>query len=147
MAAAVWEEVGGVDAVVLTAAVADYRPTAPAAHKLRRADGPPEIALEPTPDILAGVANMADRPILVGFAAEVGSLDGAVAKAISKGVDLLVGNDVAQAGSGFGTDTNQVAFISPDGSVEHLPMLGKDEVAARLWERVMSMLASGATAR
>ncbi len=147
MAAAVWGEAGEVDVAVLTAAVADYRPAAPVDHKLRRADGPPTVTLEPTPDILAGVAGLADRPFLVGFAAEVGSLDGAIEKAISKGVDLLVANDVAQEGSGFGTDTNQVAFIGPDGSVEQLPMLGKDEVAVRLWEKVMSMLGVEAVRR
>jgi len=130
-----------IDVAVLAAAVADYRPSDPVAHKLRRADGAPQIVLEPTPDILKGVAEMGERPFLVGFAAEVGSLDGAVDKARRKGVDLLVGNDVAQAGSGFGTETNQVVFVAPDGTVEHLPMLTKDEVADRLWQRVVAELA------
>ena len=71
-------------------------PTDARTSKLRRADGPPDIELEPTPDILAGVAAMADRPFLVGFAAETGSLEEAVAKAKRKGVDLLVANDVSK---------------------------------------------------
>jgi phosphopantothenoylcysteine decarboxylase/phosphopantothenate--cysteine ligase len=83
---------------------------------------------------------MDPRPLLVGFAAEVGSLEGAIAKARSKGVDLLVGNDVAEEGSGFGTDTNRVAFITPDGEVDAQPLLSKGEVAARLWDRVIGLL-------
>ena len=140
MASAVWDASKGADLAVLAAAVADYRPADPATAKLRRSEGPPRIDLEPTEDILAGVAAMDPRPFLVGFAAEVGSLDGAVAKATSKGVDLLVGNDVAEPGSGFGTETNRVAFISPDGSIDQLPLLGKDEVARRLLERVADSL-------
>ena len=104
--------------MVMAAAVADFRPARPATDKLRRVAGMPTIDLEPTPDILAGLAEMKPRPYLVGFAAEVGSLDGAVEKAQSKGVDLVVANDVRAAGSGFGTDTNQVTLIDPDGSID-----------------------------
>lgn len=143
MAAAVWEHAVGADVAVLAAAVADYRPADPVTHKLRRAEGPPRISLEPTPDILAGVSKMPDRPLLVGFAAEVGSLEGAIEKARGKGVDLLVANDVARAGSGFGTDTNEVALITPDGSFEELRLLDKTEVAEHLWARVISMLETG----
>ncbi len=142
MAAAVWAEAPQVDVAVLTAAVADYRPSDPVSHKLRRADGPPTVTLEPTPDILAGVASLTDRPFLVGFAAEVGSLDGAVTKAREKGVDLLVGNDVAKPGSGFGTDTNEVVFVTGGGSVSHLPLLTKEEVAERLWDTIAGHLAA-----
>ena len=102
MADAVWKVAPEVDVAILAAAVADFRPAQPAAGKLRRMEGLPEVKLEPTPDILAGVAAMADRPFLVGFAAEVGSLDTAIDKAKRKGVDLLVGNDVSRAGSGLG---------------------------------------------
>jgi len=68
----------GCDVAVLAAAVADFRPAQPASAKLRRADGPPQLVLEPTPDILAGVASMQPRPFLVGFAAETGPVEGAV---------------------------------------------------------------------
>ncbi len=139
MAAAVWKAAAEADVAVLAAAVADFRPADPAAGKLRRADGPPHIVLEPTPDILAGVAKMSPRPFLVGFAAETGSLDEAVVKARRKGVDLLVANDVTRAGSGFGTDTNEVALITPDGVVEPWPLLTKRQVADRLWDRVAAM--------
>jgi phosphopantothenoylcysteine decarboxylase/phosphopantothenate--cysteine ligase len=139
MATAVWKTAEDADVAVLAAAVADFRPADPSTGKLRRTDGPPEIALEPTPDILAGVARMQPRPFLVGFAAETGSLDEAVAKAKRKGVDLLVGNDVSDPASGFGTETNQVAVITPDGVTDRWPLLTKREVADRLWDRVVAM--------
>lgn len=136
MADEVWSRVDDVDVVVMAAAVADFRPVTQRAGKLRRDDGLPELELEATPDILAGVARRDRRPFLVGFAAEAGSLDGAVQKATSKGVDLLVANDIAKAGSGFGTDTNEVTVYTSDGSGEHWPLVGKREVASRLWDRI-----------
>ena len=143
MAGAVWDAAKSADVAVLAAAVADFRPRHAGTDKLRRVDGPPEFELEATPDILAGVAAMDPRPFLVGFAAETGSLDGAIAKAKRKGVDLLVGNDVAKTGSGFGTDTNEVVLITPDGETEQWPLLSKDAVADRLWDRIKAIRASG----
>ena len=67
------------------------------------------------------------RPVLVGFAAETGSLDRAADKLRRKGVDLLVANDVAEPGSGFGTDTNRVSILAADGSRDDLPLLSKRE--------------------
>jgi phosphopantothenoylcysteine decarboxylase/phosphopantothenate--cysteine ligase len=139
MAQAVWSRAGDSHVAVLAAAVADFRPRDPAGTKLRRADGTPAIELEPTPDILQGVAAMSPRPFLVGFAAETGSLDEAVAKAQSKGVDLLVANDVAKEGSGFGTETNEVSLLLPDGSTEPWGLMSKREVAHRLWDRIRKM--------
>ncbi|MDX1691977.1 MAG: bifunctional phosphopantothenoylcysteine decarboxylase/phosphopantothenate--cysteine ligase CoaBC [Acidimicrobiia bacterium] len=137
MAEAVWSRTATTDVAVLAAAVADFAPADPAGSKLRRADGPPEIRLEPTPDILAGVADADPRPFLVGFAAETGRAEGAVDKAKEKGVDLLVANDVTDAASGFGTDTNRVSLIDADGSVESWELLTKREVADRLWDRIV----------
>jgi phosphopantothenoylcysteine decarboxylase/phosphopantothenate--cysteine ligase len=139
MAAAVESAVAECDVAVLAAAVADFRPADPAATKLRRLGGVPDLDLEPTPDILAGIAAMSDRPFLVGFAAEVGSIEGAIDKARDKGTDLLVANDVARPGSGFGTDTNQVTLIHCDGSTEEWELLSKSEVARRLWTRVAEL--------
>lgn len=141
MAEAVWEASAGSDVVVMAAAVADYRPTAVSDEKLRRKSGPPEVTFEPTPDILKGVVAQDSGAFVVGFAAEVGSLDYAVTKAADKGVDLLVGNDVAKPGSGFGTDTNEVIFVSKTGEVEQLPLMTKVEVAQRLMDRVIAELA------
>ncbi len=138
MADAVWSRAAQFDVAVMAAAVADFRPKNPESTKLRRNEGLPAIDLEPTPDILAGVAAMEGRPYLVGFAAETGSLDGALHKATSKGVDLLVGNDVTKAGSGFATDTNEVTVYTPDGSADTWPLLSKREVASRLWDRISS---------
>ena len=109
-----------VDVVVMAAAVADFRPAVIEDTKLRRTDGIPEIRLEPTPDILASLVALEKRPYLVGFAAETGSIDAAIQKAISKGVDLTVANDVAAEGSGFGSDTNQVALIDSDGTIDQV---------------------------
>jgi phosphopantothenoylcysteine decarboxylase/phosphopantothenate--cysteine ligase len=147
MADAVWSRADSVDVVVMAAAVADFRPDGRAATKLRRADGPPEIALEPTPDVLAGVAEMTERPFLVGFAAETGSLDEAVAKVRRKGVDLLVANDVSKAGSGFGSDTNEVTLVLPDGTLEAWNLAPKSDVADRLWSTIAAMRAEAGTDR
>jgi phosphopantothenoylcysteine decarboxylase/phosphopantothenate--cysteine ligase len=100
------------------------------------------VFLEPTPNILAGVVQRADGAVVVGFAAETGSLERATRKATTYGVDLLVANDVAAKGSGFGTDTNQVTFISPDGGHEPMPLMSKSEVAAALLDRVAQLRTS-----
>ncbi len=144
MAAAVQQRASAVDVAVMAAAVADFRPKASGDEKLRRADGPPEVVLEPTPDILAGIAAMDPRPFLVGFAAETGRAEKAIPKAKSKGVDVLVANDVTAPGSGFGTEGNQVSLIFPDGTVEPWEHMPKTQVAERLWDRVRSMRAEEA---
>jgi phosphopantothenoylcysteine decarboxylase/phosphopantothenate--cysteine ligase len=146
MAEAVWSEAAAADVAVMAAAVADFRPADPSGGKLRRAEGPPDIELEATPDILAGVAAMDPRPFLIGFAAETGSIDEAVDKARRKGVDLLVANDVARPGSGFGTDTNEVTLVLPDGTTEPWELMTKAAVASHLWDRVITMRSSPAGA-
>ena len=141
----------GFDALVMAAAVADFRPAAAAAEtKLERGPGL-TLQLEPTPDVLAQIARIvrgtdsngeataqavAPRPYLVGFAAETGSLERVAEKLRRKGVDLLVANDVAEAGSGFGTETNRVSILSLDGERDDLPLLSKREVADRLLDRI-----------
>jgi len=144
----------GFDALVMAAAVSDYRPSTTAATKLERGAGL-SLELEPTPDVLAQIARlargtdrngettyepMAPRPILVGFAAETGSLDRAADKLRRKGVDLIVANDVSAPGSGFGTDTNKVTILDADGGRDELPLLTKREVADRLLDRVARAL-------
>jgi phosphopantothenoylcysteine decarboxylase / phosphopantothenate---cysteine ligase len=141
MAEAVWGRAAQMDVVVMAAAVADFRPKERASTKLSRGDGPPDVVFEPTPDILGGVADLEPRPFLVGFSAETGSLDRAVEKAKRKGSDLTVANDVTKKGSGFGTDTNEVALIEAGGIVEHWPLMTKREVASRLWDRLSGALA------
>ena len=80
------------------------------------------------------------QPYLVGFAAETGSLDRVAAKLQRKGVDLMVANDVAEAGPGFGTDTNRVELLDRDGGREALPLLTKREVADRILDRIAAAL-------
>jgi phosphopantothenoylcysteine decarboxylase/phosphopantothenate--cysteine ligase len=131
------------DALVMAAAVADFRPASAATTKLTRGDGM-TLELEPTEDILAEVGARAraisPRPVIVGFAAETGSLDRAPEKLRKKGADLLVANDVSEPGSGFGTDTNRVVILGADGSRDELPLLTKREVADRLLDRVVALL-------
>jgi phosphopantothenoylcysteine decarboxylase/phosphopantothenate--cysteine ligase len=134
------EAVSGIetDIAVMAAAVADFRPANPSESKLARTEGLDSIDLEPNPDILASVVDRDPAPFVVGFAAETGDIGRAVEKARSKRVDLLVYNDVSEPGSGFGTDTNRVAIIDSNGETDAWPVLSKDEVAARLIDRVMA---------
>jgi phosphopantothenoylcysteine decarboxylase/phosphopantothenate--cysteine ligase len=144
----------GYDALVMAAAVADFRPAESATRKLERGAGL-TLVLEPTPDLLAEVSRIvrgADsagaltrapvrpRPLLVGFAAETGSLERAADKLRRKGVDLLVANDVGEAGSGFGTDTNRVEILTADGGREALPLLPKRDVADRILDLIAAAL-------
>jgi phosphopantothenoylcysteine decarboxylase/phosphopantothenate--cysteine ligase len=134
----------GADALVMAAAVADFRPKTTSQTKIARDGAGLTLELEPTSDILAEAVAQARatpgrQPVIVGFAAETGSLDRAPAKAARKGVDLLVANDVAQEGSGFGTDTNKVTLIEPDGPAEEWPLMSKRQVADRLLDRMIGV--------
>ncbi len=143
MRRAVLEALDGADVLVMAAAVADFRPRHPAGTKLTR-DAAPVLELEPTEDILAEagrtVAGRPDRPVLVGFAAETGSLDRVAEKARRKGVDLMVANDVLEPGAGFAVDTNRVTLIRPGMTPEPWPLLSKREVAERLLDRIGRLL-------
>ncbi len=147
MQRAVLDALPGADALVMAAAVADFRPRHPASTKLTR-DVAPVLELEPTEDILAEAARRVQdqtlRPVLVGFAAETGSLDRVAEKARRKGVDLLVANDVLEPGSGFGVETNRVTLVASDGAREPWPLLPKRDVADRLLDRVATLLESRA---
>ena len=140
-------DAAGPDALVMAAAVADFTPASPQDRKIARADGL-TLELTPTPDLLAEIAAaFAGRgrsdgaaPVLVGFAAETGSLERAAAKLQAKSVDLLVANDVSEAGSGFGTETNRVTILDRAGASEELPLLPKREVADRVLDRVAHAL-------
>jgi phosphopantothenoylcysteine decarboxylase/phosphopantothenate--cysteine ligase len=141
MAQAAWSRADQVDVAILAAAVADFRPKQAADAKIPRTGGVPEIVLEETPNVLRGlVERTAGRARIIGFAAETGSLTRAFDKAKHYGVDLLVANDVSDAESGFGTDTNRVTFISPDGSAEAMELMSKTDVASHLLDRVEALL-------
>lgn len=142
MAREVWGRAEAIDAAVLAAAVADFRPARPAGAKLARTDGPPQIVLEPTPNVLAGlVERVRAGTTVVGFAAETGGLDRAVGKAASYGVDFIAANDVTLPGSGFGADTNQVSIIFPDGRRRDLGLMTKREAAGEILSEVAGLRA------
>jgi phosphopantothenoylcysteine decarboxylase/phosphopantothenate--cysteine ligase len=136
--AAVERAVPDADAIVMAAAVADYRVAEVAKHKLKRTGDELVLRLVPNPDVVAGIQHF---PLVkVGFAAETDELIArATEKLRRKGLDFIVANDVSKPGSGFGTDTNEVTIIDASG-VESLPLLSKREVADRILDRVAKLL-------
>ncbi|NLC06722.1 MAG: bifunctional phosphopantothenoylcysteine decarboxylase/phosphopantothenate--cysteine ligase CoaBC [Syntrophomonadaceae bacterium] len=140
MHAAVMEHFPDCDAVIKTAAVADYRPRVPAEQKIKKSDGPLVIELERNPDILYELGQRKNRQVLVGFAAETQDLtEYAREKIEKKNLDFIVANDVTREGAGFGTDTNIVSFIFPDGRVFPLPQMSKAEIADRILDEVVAL--------
>lgn len=145
MHAAVMAHCDAADVIVKAAAVADFRPAARSADKLKKGDREGlSLELVRNPDILAELGSRQGQALLVGFAAETGELlANARQKLAAKRLDLIVANDVTEAGAGFGVDTNVVRFIDREGNVETLPCLTKREVAERLLERIVRVLAGG----
>ncbi len=130
------------DVIVMAAAVADFRPKVAAEQKLSKADGVPDIVLEPTTDILAALGQRR-RPgqVLVGFAAETGDLVGrGEAKLAAKGADLIVANDVSAPGAGFDHDTNAAVIVGNDGFQREVPMASKRDVAAAVFDEIARLL-------
>ena len=123
--------------LVMTAAVADWRPARCAAKKLKKREMSGSLRLVRNPDVLKTIAGRVRRSgirkVLIGFAAETGDPSAeASRKCREKGLDLVVANDVTAPGAGFGVGTNRVTFVRPDGTLERLPLLGKDAVARRI---------------
>lgn len=134
---AVLERIEGVHALVMAAAVADYTPAEPAARKVKKSDGVPDLKLEPTPDILREVMPLKGDRIIVGFAAETDDvLENARGKLESKRLDLIVANKVGEPGSGFGSDTDLAAILDGAGGPSELKLLSKTELADRLLDRI-----------
>ena len=122
----------GADALVMAAAVAEFRPKQVAENKLKKRDGIPQVELEAAPDVLAAVAAMGSlRPrVVIGFAAESQDLlENGAAKLRSKKLDMIVANDISAPDSGFGMDTNRVTLLFPDAKEQPQPLMHKDEVA------------------
>jgi phosphopantothenoylcysteine decarboxylase/phosphopantothenate--cysteine ligase len=139
MLKAVQSAVKGADALVMAAAVADFRPVTTAGKKIKRADlSDLTLELEKTPDILAQVKGGFIR---VGFAAESHDVvANALDKVKRKGLDLIVANDITEKDCGFGTETNRVTIIDSKGKAEELPLLPKGEVADRILDRLSAKL-------
>lgn len=141
MAAAVARHAQEASIVIMAAAVADFRPAEIRPQKIKKQNGLAEVKLEPTRDILAEISK-ARRPdqFLVGFAAETERVDEyAQAKLRSKGLDLVVANDVTQDGAGFEIDTNIVTLFFPDGRKKHLPKMSKWDVAQRVLDEIVEL--------
>jgi phosphopantothenoylcysteine decarboxylase/phosphopantothenate--cysteine ligase len=138
MEQAVLELAPHADAVLMAAAVADFRPARPASRKLAKADGPPEIVLEPTADILSALGRAkAPGQVLVGFAAETTDVvAGARAKLEAKGLDVVIANDVSAPDSGFEHDTNRAVVVESDGTTTDIPLVDKRVLAAAVLDVV-----------
>jgi phosphopantothenoylcysteine decarboxylase / phosphopantothenate---cysteine ligase len=134
------------DAVIMAAAVADFRPKAMADSKLKKDAGVPELILEPTPDILAELGERRAAKVLVGFAAETEDLERAGrGKLESKHLDLVVVNVVGREGTGFGADTNEAMLLAADGEDVPLRRWTKRELAGAVVDRVVELLEARAT--
>jgi len=126
------------DALIMAAAVADYRPIKAAKDKIKKGEAGLTLELERTPDILGSVKG---NFIKVGFAAESSNLvENAKQKLQQKGLALIVANDITASDSGFGTDTNRVTIIDREGKIDSLPLLPKREVADKVLDRVAALL-------
>jgi len=138
MKEAVARAVAQADALIMAAAVADYQPKSVAEAKIKKDSPSLTLELVRTPDILTEVKG---NFIRVGFAAESEDIvANAKQKLEKKQLDIIVANDITDADSGFGTDTNKVTIISRDGKVETLPLLTKREVADKILDRVVGLL-------
>ena len=133
------------DALIMAAAVADFRPKVQAKNKIKKESGIPQIELEATEDILktvSGQRSEAKRPYaVVGFAAESRDLlENAASKLQSKRLDFIAANDISAQDAGFTVETNRVTLLFADGRKEPLPLMSKNEVAEAIIERLAALL-------
>jgi len=139
MHAAVRAELEAATMLVMAAAVADYRPSAPAEHKVKKQPGPIRLELERTVDILGELSGRGGERLMIGFAAETDDVvANAERKLRGKQLDLIVANDVAGADTGFEVDTNAVVLIDRSGRTA-VPLASKDEVADRILDRAVAL--------
>ena len=131
----------GCDIVIKAAAVADYRPHDVAAQKIKKkTDDALTVVMDKNPDILKTLGERKKGQFLVGFAAETQNLiDNAKEKVTKKNLDMIVANDVTMQGAGFGSETNIVKLIFPDGSIKELPQMSKYDVAEELLNTVLRL--------
>jgi phosphopantothenoylcysteine decarboxylase/phosphopantothenate--cysteine ligase len=138
MRQAVQNAVPEADVLIMSAAVADYRPIRAVKDKIKKGKAGLTLELERTPDILGSVKG---NFIKVGFAAESSDLvKNAEKKVRRKRLDFIVANDITARDSGFDTDTNLVTIIDREGKIDRLPLLTKREVAERILDRVAALL-------
>lgn len=142
MASAVRAAIGAADALVMAAAVADFRPSAPATSKIKKSANVAAIELESAPDILRSTQD-ARRPDMkvVGFALETDAHEAnALKKLKEKNLDLIVLNDATEEGAGFEVSTNKVTIYSKDGSSQAVPLMSKNDVADVILDRLARIL-------
>ncbi len=143
MAAAVERHLAGCQAVIMAAAVADYRPRRARRTKIKKADGGLVVDWVRTRDILAGLGRRKGRRVLVGFAAETGDPVAAARRKLeAKKLDLVVANDVSRPDAGFAVDSNQASLVDREG-VAALERMSKDELADRILDRLLPLLPAG----
>jgi len=141
MLAAVKAHFPGADVLLMAAAVSDYRPTQAEVRKIKRAHEEMTFHLTANPDILKQVAVLKQQQVMVGFAAETHDIEAeARRKMREKHLDLIVANDVNRPDSGFQVDTNEVTLIPRVGEAVLLPLLSKEEVAAKILDQVVALL-------
>ena len=145
MMSAVMTAASRADALIMAAAVADFRPKKSTKDKIKKADGVPTLELEATTDILQEVSKQKSKKgypkVMVGFAAESKDVaKNAEKKLKAKGLDMMAANDISAVDAGFEVDTNQVTLLFADGEKEELPLMGKDEVAEVVIERIKDLL-------
>lgn len=125
------------DALVMAAAVADYRPVTVASDKIKKKDGDLSIPVERTADILGTIGPKKTHQFLCGFSMETRDMvENSTAKLTRKNLDMVVANNLKVAGAGFGVDTNVVTFITPDGTRE-LPLMSKADVADAILDEIL----------
>ncbi len=132
-------------ALIMAAAVADFKPVAAAGQKIKKESGIPRIELQETSDILAAVAAFKSEKgwprLTIGFAAESQDLlENARSKLQAKKLDFIAANDISATDAGFGAEDNRVSLLFPDGQVETLPLMNKAEVAEVILERIVALL-------
>jgi phosphopantothenoylcysteine decarboxylase/phosphopantothenate--cysteine ligase len=136
---AVLAHFSSIDVVVMAAAISDFKPSY-SAYKIKK-QKTINLTLKNTPDILTLLGQQKTHQILVGFAAETNELiTQAIKKLKAKNLDIIVANDVSKVGAGFEVATNQVSVIYKNGSQEEWPLMPKEEVAFRLWDRIRALL-------
>ena len=135
------------DVVIMTAAVADFRPVVSVENKIKKDAGVPSIVLEPTPDILAHLGKSKPQyQILVGFAAETENLlENAQSKLKRKNLDIIVANDVSAPGVGFAHDTNAVSIVFASGEIQQVPLADKHSIARTILDSVVKVRSAGRT--
>jgi len=137
---AVVKEFAAATALVMAAAVADYRPVVTADQKIKRGKGPMELRLEPNPDIVEELGHNKNGKVLIGFAAETQDLTANAAKKLrDKNLDMIVANNVAEAGSGFDGDTNIATILDRHGASLSLPLMSKDDLADRIYDHFLAI--------